>query len=238
MQKKFEGCSLSPKTVLQLFVYSAAFALLLVNLKVYAKEQQMIFFEENPSQPEAAWELQEDIADNVVRLHVIANSDTSTDQQLKLKVRDSIICALRQSLYGITSAKQAKEMLISQQGKIQAIAQAALRRNHCGYMVRISLSPRYFPEKQYGDLNFPAGIYQALCVEIGAAKGHNWWCVLFPSLCFVDETTAVVPEESKEKLKNTLSEDAYERLEQPDAEQEETLEIRSGIVDWFFSKEK
>lgn len=76
----------------------------------------------------------------------------------------------------------------------------------------MSLEDRYFPTKQYGDLTFPPGTYRALCVEIGKSEGRNWWCVLFPCLCFVDETTAVVPENSKQKLKQHITTEEYNRL--------------------------
>lgn len=79
--------------------------------------------------------------------------------------------------------------------------------------------------KDYGDLRFPAGNYEALCVRIGSAAGHNWWCVLFPSLCFVDETHAVVPDDSKEKLQDSLSQEEYE-----------SLEIHSAACDWITDK--
>ncbi|MDE7051390.1 MAG: stage II sporulation protein R [Lachnospiraceae bacterium] len=98
----------------------------------------------------------------------------------------------------------------------------------------VSLEERYFPVKSYGDLVFPAGNYKALCVEIGEAKGRNWWCVLFPSLCFVDETYAVVPDSSKEKLKETLSDEEYESLEQN--KEEKGFFTHLAIYDWFCRK--
>ena len=87
--------------------------------------------------------------------------------------------------------------------------------------MHIYLGTREFPVKTYGDLTFPAGNYQALCVEIGEAKGHNWWCVLFPSLCYLDQTCAVVPDDSKQKFKNSLTEEEYD-----------TLEAHSALYDW------
>lgn len=177
---------------------------------------------------EADQELQKSIAKNIIRLHVIANSDSDADQALKLAVRDEIITSLQEVLQNSNSREQAESLLLSQTPEIEKAAYRVLSRHHSNYNVKISLCDRYFPIKQYGDLTFPAGEYRALCVEIGEAKGRNWWCVLFPSLCFVDETTATVPDSSKEKLKNTLSEEEYEAL------QENTPpEIRFGLLDWF-----
>lgn len=224
---KKSSLSISPKIILSLFVYCVSFALLLNGLTTYAKESQ---YKETQLSVQKSREIQENIADHVVRLHVIANSDSTKDQQLKLIVRDEIISSLQKRLKGVSSAREAKETVLAHQLQIQEAAQKALRCHNCDDTVRVSLGTRYFPIKEYGDLTFPAGIYQALCVEIGAAKGHNWWCVLFPSLCFVDETTATVPEESKEQLQEDLSEEAYDSLQK---NTDKKPEIRSGLLDWF-----
>lgn len=230
--------NISPKLLLQLFVYCMTFAILFIGLKSFAQEKNVT----------SAQNIQKELAENVVRLHVIANSDNSADQSLKLIVRDNIITSLQKKLKNAVSVTDAKEIILENQNTILSIAQKTLYQHNSGYSVTVSLQPRYFPVKQYGDLTFPAGMYQALCVEIGEAKGQNWWCVLFPSLCFVDETTAVVPDESKKKLQESLSSDAYESLENTDRKKEqdssysdtdeealtkEKPEVRSGILDWF-----
>lgn len=173
---------------------------------------------------------QSDIAKNILRLHVIANSDSDYDQQLKLKVRDEIITSLQDSLRNADSVLQAKACVANRQAQIQTTALRVLQAHNCNFSVKVSVCKRYFPVKQYGDLTFPAGTYDALCVEIGKAQGHNWWCVLFPSLCFVNETTATVPDNSKEKIKECLPEDEYNRLTK---EENADTEIHLGIVDWF-----
>ena len=88
----------------------------------------------------------------------------------------------------------------------------------------------YFPMKSYGDITFPAGYYDALRVTIGRAEGKNWWCVLFPNLCFVDVVHGVVPEESKQQLENILTEEEYESLFQWD---KSPYRIRFRFLDWF-----
>lgn len=176
---------------------------------------------------ESAGQIQQNIASQVIRLHVIANSDTAEDQALKLKVRDSIIQKLQQSLAESSSVQDARNNILSQIPDIRKMAQETIQSEGFSYPVKVTLGSQYFPVKDYGDLRFPEGNYEALCVRIGSASGHNWWCVLFPSLCFVDETRAVVPEESKEKLQDSLSEEEYE-----------ALEIHSAACDWITDKLK
>ena len=192
---------------------------------------------------------QKAIAKKVLRLHVIANSDSTKDQSLKLFVRDQILHSLQDDMKEVHSASEAKELVKKHLVQIQTTAQKALLSQNCNASVNVVVGKRYFPVKQYGDLTFPAGTYDALCVEIGKAKGHNWWCVLFPSLCFVDETTAVVPEDSKEKLQAALSEEDYNSLlsskgqtasgtaaTSAPASTPKQVEVRFGIADWIQSK--
>lgn len=223
MKLYFNNLSKTAKIPFLLFIYAISFSMLLTGIKYF-----------HPYGTESPEEIQENIADNIIRLHVIANSDTDTDQSLKLKVRDGIIEQLQDTIAGTSSAAGAEKLLASQEDNIKNSALDIISGNGYNYPVNVSLEERYFPVKSYGDLIFPAGNYKALCVEIGEAKGRNWWCVLFPSLCFVDETYAVVPDSSKEKLKETLSEEEYESLEQDN--KEDGFFIHSAIYDWLCSK--
>ena len=193
----------APKVPFLIFIYALSFSMLLAGIKFF-----------HPGRTESPAQIQENIAGNIIRLHVIANSDTENDQSLKLKVRDGIIGGLKESVAGAQDAAGAGKLLAAQEDNIKNAALDIISVNGYNYPVNVSLEERYFPVKSYGDLVFPAGNYKALCVEIGEAKGRNWWCVLFPSLCFVDETYAVVPDSSKEKLKETLSDEEYKSLEQ------------------------
>lgn len=223
MKLYFNKLSKTAKIPFLLFIYAISFSMLLTGIKYF-----------HPDGTESPEEIQENIADNIIRLHVIANSDADTDQSLKLKVRDGIIEQLQDTIAGTSSAAGAEKLLALQEDNIKNSALDIISGNGYNYPVNVSLEERYFPVKSYGDLIFPAGNYKALCVEIGEAKGRNWWCVLFPSLCFVDETYAVVPDSSKEKLKETLSEEEYESLEQDN--KEDGFFIHSAIYDWFCSK--
>ena len=127
-----------------------------------------------------------DIANNVFRLHVLANSDSEEDQNLKYKVRDSLLKYMRE-ICGNCKNKQEAISLVEKN-------KDTIRSEGYSYDVNINIGNFEFPTKDYGDISLPAGYYDALRVEIGEAKGQNWWCVMFPPLCFVDVSlTAIVP---------------------------------------------
>lgn len=256
----------TPKILFIILLYSASLSLFLAGVKhiqvqqTYAKikniqaaKKATASNSKKPlSQEELSPTLQNHLAQNIFRLHITADKDTVKDQTVKLKVRDEIIYSLRESIKNADSPAQAEERITPQIPHLTEIAQDTLTRYGCDSSVHITIENRHFPVKTYGDLTFPAGTYRALCVDIGTARGQNWWCVLFPSLCFVDETTATVPEASKEKLREGLSEEEYRALEQPEGGSEtfenpasreednatsdkndDRPEVRSGILDWF-----
>ena len=138
-----------------------------------------------------------DIQNSVFRLHVIANSNSEDDQSLKYLVRDKIL----EYINSMSDNQFSKEDIIKftneNLDKIKGIAQATVIENGYNYPVKVSIGNFSFPTKTYGDISFPAGSYDALKIEIGKAEGRNWWCVMFPPLCFVDVTSGIVPEESK-----------------------------------------
>ena len=170
-----------------LFAFAAAFALTTAVYRMDAKAQS---------------DLQRRLSEEVLRFHVLANSDSREDQALKLKVRDKVLEFLE--------ANMADEQHMTEDETV------------------MWMTTCWFPDKTYGDVTFPAGNYEALRIEIGSAKGHNWWCVLYPSLCFRDAANAVVPNEGKEKLKHVLTEEEYS-------------EITAGTefkISWYFWKKK
>jgi len=150
------------------------------------------------------------LAGSVLRLHVIANSDSAGDQALKLKVRDCIIEKTEHLFDSNGNIDAARETVLENLDTIKNCAEEEIRKNGYDYDVRVSLGTDDFPTKEYGSLVLPAGTYEALKVEIGSAKGKNWWCVLFPPLCFVDETCVTVDSESFECIKDSLSDEASE----------------------------
>ena len=174
-------------------------------------------------------EIQQGIAGEVFRLHVIANSDTEEDQKLKLKIKTRIVEYLEEILGKDADLEETKEAVLTHLGEIEREAEKLVHEQGFDYPVKAVVEKTYFPRKSYGDCTFRAGEYEALNVKIGEARGHNWWCVLYPSLCFIEDTYGVVTEEKKEDLKSVLTtEEFLEILEKP----EEKKRIRFGFR-WF-----
>ncbi len=150
-----------------------------------------------------------DISNSVFRLHVIANSDNEEDQNLKYKVRDKLLEYMNEICGNCESKEEAIEIVTEHQDNFKEVAEKTVQEEGYSYDVNISIGNFEFPTKNYGDISLPAGYYDALRVEIGEAKGQNWWCVMFPPLCFVDISSGVVSEDSKEELEENLSDEEY-----------------------------
>lgn len=170
--------------------------------------------------------IQQGIAKEIVRFHVLANSDSEQDQELKMAVKERIVHYMQEILADAGSVQQAKEKIKDNLENIRKEAMQEIHRQGYSYPVEARLETCYFPMKSYGDCTFPAGDYEALRICIGEAKGHNWWCVLYPNLCFVDSLHAVVPEEEKQELRNVLTEEEYDSLFDW---QEDDYEVKSGF---------
>lgn len=126
---------------------------------------------------------QNQLASRMVRLHVVANSDSDEDQTLKLQVRDAVLERCRELLDGSDTAGDARETLEAALPDLAAAGLAVVEEQGYDCSVAVSLEYTKFPTIDYGDFSLPAGDYQALRVELGEGEGHNWWCVLFPGLC-------------------------------------------------------
>ena len=162
------------------------------------------------------------ISNSVFRLHVIANSDSSDDQALKYNVRDSLLSYMN-SLCSITTSKEEAINI--------AKAQNVVLQNGFDYDVAVVIEDTTFPTKSYGDITLPAGTYEALNVRIGSASGHNWWCVMFPPLCFVDVSSGVVPNESKEILNNSMESESYNLITSNN--QKTDINLKFKLVEFF-----
>ena len=150
-----------------------------------------------------------DISNSVFRLHVIANSDSEEDQNLKYKVRDNLLKHMKELCCDCKNKDEAIKIVKEHLEEFKQIALQTIKDNGYSYNININIGNFEFPTKEYGDISLPAGFYDALKVEIGEAKGQNWWCVMFPPLCFIDVTSGMVPEESKKQLENDLSEEEF-----------------------------
>ena len=171
------------------------------------------------------------IESSVFRLHVIANSDSKEDQDLKYIVRDNILTYINEISKNASTKEEVIEIARNNIDTIKQIAQETVYENGYNYSVNIKIGNFAFPTKQYGDISLPAGFYDALRVEIGSASGQNWWCVMFPPLCFVDVSSGVVPEESKEVLQENLSYEEYNLLSENQNNSDMNFKVK--IVELF-----
>ena len=169
-------------------------------------------------------DMQKELAEQVFRFHVLANSDSDEDQALKLKVKEAILAYMKQELPESDSVDTTKEWAKVNLRTIEEVGQAVILREGYSYPIRAAVTTCIFPDKTYGDVTFPAGRYEALRIEIGKAAGQNWWCVLYPNLCFFDSVHAVVPKKGKDALKKVLEADTYRMV---------TATTRFRIK-WFF----
>lgn len=175
-----------------------------------------------------------DIRQKVFRLHILANSDSQADQALKLKVRDRILAESGTLFQSANNKAQVIREARTDLPQIEAIAQNEIRREGYTYPVKAQVVHMYFNTRVYGNVTLPAGDYDALRITIGAAKGHNWWCVLFPPLCLPSA-------EGEEKLEENLTpseNSAVTHGSQPQIEVKfkslELLEsVKSTILSWF-----
>ena len=172
----------------------------------------VVFFTYNGEQQRQTAELQQDIAGEIIRFHVRANSDTDEDQQLKLLVKAELVEYMGKLLGDAASRDEAERILSDNIENIENIAKGVIKDNKKEYNVKAYFEDSYFPVKTYGDMTFPQGVYEAFRVDIGAAQGKNWWCVLYPSLCFADITHGSVGDDAKKDLEAVLDEDELELL--------------------------
>lgn len=158
------------------------------------------------------------IAPKVLRFHVLADSDSPEDQRIKLAVRDLLLSEIREgfSRFRLSSGHSEKAELqayiLLHREELELQAEAFMEELGAPGRIRIRLESAYFPTRIYGDMTFPCGVYDAVRVVIGEGKGHNWWCVLYPSLCFTSSSFAVVPESSEAELRCLLDESTFEGL--------------------------
>lgn len=191
--------------------------------------------------------------ENLLRLHVVANSDTATDQAIKRQVRDAVLVLLTPTLKQARDSQQAKQLVLARREDIRHAAQQVVKQAGRAYDVRVEVGRFAFPTKVYGDTALPAGNYEALRISLGEAQGQNWWCVLFPPLCLVDAAggVAIAPAGTTAVTGSDLAIDTHDLAplsDDPDewpAEVREvaawgeegraapTIEVRYAFLDWL-----
>ena len=174
-----------------------------------------------------------DLSNAVFRLHVIANSDSDEDQNLKLKVRDALLDYMNNICSDCSTKEEAITIATEHQSEFQKIAEQTIADNGFDYSVKININNFYFPTKNYGDISLPAGFYDALRVEIGQASGKNWWCVMFPSLCFIDVSSGIVDDDAKESLENNLETESYSIISETDNSE---IKFKFKLIEFFAEK--
>lgn len=149
--------------------------------------------------------VQEDLQSNLVRLHIIANSDSNEDQAVKLKVRDAVLAETEKELEINT-----KEEIVKNLDKFEKIANEVLAENGFPYTAHAVYGKFDFPKKDYKNITLPAGEYYGVRLILGEGEGHNWWCVMYPPLCVADDSSMEMDGKSQELLKQSLDEETYE----------------------------
>ena len=171
---------------------------------------------------------------DILRFHIRANSDSTEDQELKLAVRDDVISMLKPLVSDCASVSESKGIIINNLQNIYTTAVNTITEQGYDYPVKVYVTAEEFPAKTYGDLTFPEGKYQALRIDIGNALGQNWWCVMYPPLCFIDDATVVVSDEGKEILQENLTPSEYQALlNSPETDIKGESLIYNRIMDWI-----
>lgn len=149
------------------------------------------------------------IKNNFFRLHILANSNSTSDQELKLKVRDAILSYMREISYKDLTKDEAILLTKNNLENFQKIAEKVIEDEGFSYPIKVEIGNFYFPTKYYGNISLPAGYYDGLKIEIGTGNGDNWWCTLFPPLCFVDISAGIIDEETEKDLKENLNSEDF-----------------------------
>ena len=172
--------------------------------------------------------LQPSIASKILRFHVLANSDSDADQSVKKEVRDAVGTYLQPLLKNVNTLEETKQIVNANMEEILCISKETLQNHGYTYNVSAKIAKVNFPEKTYGNYTFPKGRYEALQIVIGEGNGQNWWCVLYPNMCFQGSVFEVVEEEAKESLKEVLN-----TWEYADVFNSGKVELRFKFLEYF-----
>ena len=172
----------------------------------------------------------EDISEKLIRFHVLANSDSDIDQDLKLRVKDEVLKYISPILNESQSLEESREILKREDKNIIKIAEDYIKSQGFDYTVETTLTRENFPVKEYGNIVLPQGEYEAYRILIGEGKGQNWWCVMFPPLCFIDVTKGQVAyDETEKKMKDVLSEEEFKSVNK----KENNVNFEFKVIDLF-----
>lgn len=173
-----------------------------------------------------------DLENNLIRLHIIADSDDADAQNVKLKVRDAVISEVGERLIS-ADIDEGREKITGSLDEIERIADETLSENGCTYTSRAEYGKFYFPRKEYDGITLPEGEYYGVRVVLGSGGGKNWWCVMYPPMCFTESSGGKLSEESDKRLKSELNADSYDIITGTGGD----VEVRFGVVE-FVQKAK
>lgn len=172
------------------------------------------------------------IPGEAIRLRILANSDFEEDQAIKRKVRDAVNAQITLWVQDLTSMQEAKKVINAKLPEIQAIAEKVVREQESDQLVKVEFGKVQFPTKLYGQFLYPAGEYQAILITLGSGEGANWWCVLYPPLCFLDFSNGVAVSEGfegekKAKAKTAVAEHVIEEVSSVEDAEEVDVNVRA-----------
>ena len=174
-----------------------------------------------------------DLQDIILRFHVRANSNSEEDIALKYTVRDAVLTELGGELTGDKSREEVMSYLNDNLDRIEKIALDTIHEEGYDYTVKVYIADDYFPIRQYGELVLPAGVYQALRVDIGLAEGENFWCILYPMMCYTVDSGAVISKGDEEKLEDALTEEQFKKLFVDRDVEDNDIEVRFKLLEWL-----
>ncbi|RKD33530.1 stage II sporulation protein R [Thermohalobacter berrensis] len=177
------------------------------------------------------YENRESYKEKLIRFHVIANSDSPNDQALKRSVRDRILKKIKDKFNKVSSINESREIILNSLDDIEYIAENEVKSWGKNYDVNVYFGDYNFPTKSYGNFTLPAGKYEAVRVVIGEGKGENWWCVMFPPLCFIDVTHGITNPKVKKELKGLLTDDEYRMIVNAKQGKDVPLKLRFKVVE-------
>ena len=174
------------------------------------------------------------LGDSLVRFHVRANSNSDVDVALKYKVRDGVLASINEGLKACTTREEALGYLDKNLNEIEKVSEEILSNEGYNYAVKVYITNDYFPMRQYGEMVLPAGYYDALRIDIGLANGENFWCLLYPTMCFPMEAGGVITKEGQQAMEEALTDEQYDKLFVKQEVPQDEIEIKFKIFDILF----
>ena len=195
----------------------------------------LVIMMEIQTQLSKAQETANPIPEDAIRLRILANSDSAADQAVKRQIRDAVNADVEQWVHGLKTAKQARQVIRDHLDEVSATVSSKLADMGLDEEFTVKLGQADFPTKMYGGFVYPAGKYEALVITLGKGTGANWWCVLFPPLCFLDFSNgdAVKPEDEQPKAKETSVKTSTVSHKQETASEPEEPEVKFFLIDLF-----